>query len=155
MAEYPDAARLMAGPLGQWLHSQIAVREDARQRANNRVWKVAMVLLPAMAFAIILLPVEAIRVFQFGLFGGVAGWYWSQGPKREAVKQVKTGINEAIADALGMTYEHDVEHSHGFDRAESFSMMPNHDRSSFEDLWSGTYAGHPFALHEAHLEERR
>ena len=39
MSEYPSAERLLAGPLGQWLEAQAAVREDAKQQASNRIFK--------------------------------------------------------------------------------------------------------------------
>lgn len=155
MSEYPSAEKLMAGPLGQWLQSQVSVRDSAREKSNSRAWTAAIVLLPIFVFVFILAPMSFELLLFFGFGGGTAAWYWSQGPKREAIKQVKTGINDAIAEALGLIYSHDVDESAGYDRAESFQLLPRHDRASFEDSWSGNYSGHAFTLHEAHLEERR
>ena len=155
MAEYPSAERLMAGELGQWLHSQVAVREDAKKEAINRLWKGAIIAGPVWLFVGILGVLEPTTLLYFGFGAAAMIWYWSQAPKRAAVKQVKTGINEAIAGALGLAYVHDLEPGRGFALAKAAHMVPGYDRASFEDMWSGHYAGHPFVLHEAHLEERQ
>ncbi|NMW31121.1 DUF3137 domain-containing protein [Altererythrobacter sp. RZ02] len=155
MSEYPSAERLMAGPLGQWLQSQVAIRDTAREKSNSRAWTVAIIGLPLFAFVFILAPFQFELLAFLGFAAATGGWYWSQGPKRDAIKQVKTGINEAIADALGLIYKHDVDGSSGFDLAKRFDMLPGYDRASFEDSWSGNYSGHAFTLHEAHLEEQR
>lgn len=155
MSAYPNAAELMAGPLGQWLESQSAVREAAKEQASDRVFKAGIVALPLLALFWILVPVDFGFKLFVSLFAGAALWFWTQGPIREAVRTVKIGINEAIADALELKYVHDLEPGRGFENAKIFKMLPSHDRGSFEDGWSGHYDGHYFVLHEAHLEERR
>lgn len=155
MIDYPDANRLMAGELGDWLAEQVDVRADAVARSNDRLFKAGMVLLPLAAFLFILVPVDLdIKVWLTAIAGGLA-WAWSQQPKREAKKQVKTGINQSIADSLGMTYEHDCDGSDAFETCRGYRLFPSHDRSSFEDLWVGEAGGRRFMLHEVHLEELR
>lgn len=155
MIEYPDADRLMAGDLGAWLQGQAQTRADAIAQSWDRVWKAGMVLLPLAAFFLILVPFElGPKLWLCAIaFGGA--WVWTQGPKREAKKRVKTGINEAIAGALGLRYHHDCEDSEAFDTARAFALLPKHQKRDFEDLWEGETAGHAFTLHEAHLQERR
>lgn len=80
---------------------------------------------------------------------------WTQGPRRAAIRRVKIGINDAVAEALGLQYAHDLEPGRGFARAEAYKLIPYHERDHFEDGWSGSYGGHYFVLHEAHLEEKR
>ncbi len=145
----------MEGELGQWLTTQATVREDAKRRSWDRFWKVAMVAGPIYIFLLFLVPMEFPPKLWFGFFAGSAIWYWSQAPKREAVKQVKTGINEAIAEALDLKYAHDIEPGRGYELANSHKMLPHHTRENFEDCWAGNYAGHVFVLHEAHLEIKR
>ena len=155
MIEYPNADRLMAGELGKWLQQQAQVREDAIKQSWDRVWKAAIVLVPLGAFFLILAPIEfSPKLWMLGIAGGLA-WAWTQIPKQQAKKQVKTGINEAIAGSLGMTYNHDCEETQAYQIAREYRLLPGHQRRSFEDLWEGRAAGYAFSLHEAHLQERR
>ncbi len=155
MSVYPNAEELMAGPLGQWLEQQTAVREEAKQQSKDRLYKCALFGLPVIAVLAILVPVDFDLKMFLAFFAVAGAWGWSQIPKMKAVKAVKIGINDAIAEALGLRYEHDLEAGRGFEQAKAYRMLPSHDRSSFEDGWSGHYDGHYFVLHEAHLEERR
>ena len=155
MIEYPDADRLMAGELGEWLQGQRQVRQDAIAQSHDRLFKSGLVLLPLAAFLFILAPLPLEPKFWITAIAAGGAWAWSQVPKHKAKKQVKTGINEAIADALGLAYRHDCEGSEAFGKARDYSMLPSHDRASFEDMWAGEAAGHSLLLHEAHLEERR
>ena len=155
MIEYPDADRLMAGELGAWLEGQAQVRADAVAQSWDRVWKAGMVLLPLAAFFFILVPIEFTPKLWLSGFAFAGAWGWSQIPKQKAKKQVKTGINEAIAGALGLTYCHDCEATDAFEIAREYRLLPKHQKRNFEDLWQGETAGHDFTLHEAHLQERR
>ena len=56
MIEYPDADRLMAGELGEWLQGQRQVRQDAIAQSHDRLFKSGLVLLPLAAFLFILAP---------------------------------------------------------------------------------------------------
>ena len=155
MVTMPDIDRLMSGELGQFLHEQRDARKIAKKDAWNRGWMAAMVLGPLMIFAFILIPID----FPLKLYGAgficVAAYGWATGPIREAKKRVKIGINEGIADALGLTYEHDGEKGREFELAKQFKLLPTHSRSSVEDFWSGDLEGHDFLLHEAHCEVQR
>lgn len=155
MIEFPTADKLLAGPLGLWLEQQAVVREKAKVDASNRLFKASLpgVFVLVFVWTLLSIPIEMKLFVSFGVAAAV--WYWSQAPKRKAVKQVKTGINEAIAQALDLAYVHDLEPGLGFENAKTFKMLPNHDRASFEDMWSGHTGGHPFVLHEARLEEKR
>jgi hypothetical protein len=84
----------------------------------------------------------------------VAG-LWGYQPISDAKKAIKIGINSAIAESFGVTYDHDVEPGAEFEAAKIYGLVPDFDRSEFEDRWHGTLEGHGFNLYEAHLEERR
>lgn len=155
MIEYPTANELMAGPLGGWLGEQVAVREEARRRSSGRLFRVLLFLLPALTMFAILVPVDLEAKFALAFVTIGLGYGWSQGPKRQAVKAVKSGINQAVAAALGLTYRHDCAEGEEFALAYSHGLLPGYDRKRLEDLWQGAVAGHAFSLHEAHLEERR
>lgn len=153
MIEYPTADRLLSGTLGAWLNEQVAVREEAKRKSAKRLWLVAMVLGPAIILAFVLLPDAWEGKFHLSFLAVAAGWFWSGGPKRKAVKVVKSGINDAIATSLGLTYLHDCEAGDGFALAKEFGLLPSYDKESFEDSWEGSAGPHPFALQEAHLQE--
>jgi hypothetical protein len=155
MTAMPDINSLLSGPLGAWLDEQALVRKRAHELAVSRWWKAAMVLGPLLIFIWILSP----GFDQFKMFvtlGAIGGAYaWGNMPRAKAIKDVKIGINQAIAGEIGLEYEHDPAPDRGFELARTYRLVPGFDRSRFEDMWKGAYDGHPFMLHEAHLEERR
>ena len=155
MIARPDVETLLAGPLGSWLEDQAKVRNAAQEKAVSRWWTAAMVGLPLLALLWILLP----HLFQINLFiTGVlamAGFAWGNAPRNRAIKTVKVGINDAIAKALDLNYSIEVTNTEAFDLACTNKLLPNHDRSKFEDMWHGDIAGRSFSAHEALLRERR
>lgn len=155
MIKRPDVDALMAGELGQWLQGQIAVREQAKKDTANRRYLVIGALLCASVFAIIAFGPDLITLLWFCGIAGIAGFAWAEMPKKKAIKQVKDGINTAIADALGIAYEQDCKADEAFVLTKFCKLVPSHDRAHFEDKWSGDFGDVPFSLHEAKLEERR
>jgi hypothetical protein len=155
MIARPSVDELMSGPLGGWLEAQAREREIARKSTNNRRFVVILVVGALAIFALILFRLELELVFWGSVIVGGLGLGWAEIPKRNAVKRVKIGINDAIADALGLEYSHDCEPGMEFELAKACGLVPSHDRASFEDHWSGTFGDIRFALHEAKLEERR
>lgn len=157
MIERPDVDTLLAGPLGDWLQQQVQVREEARRKSDRRYAIAGAIILPLMAF--LWLWMDAEWGFEFKLMAGVfavgIGGVWGYAPRAKAIKETKRGINSAIADALGLTYELEFEPGHGFDLAKRYALVPGYDRSNFEDRWSGHLGSRAFTLHEAHLEEER
>lgn len=145
----------MAGSLGEWLREQATLREQAKAQTSGRRFKVLLGGLPVLAFLWILLPVEAGAKLALSVMALSLGFGWAQIPKARAIRKVKIGINEAIAEALGLEYEHDCEAGTPFELAKSCGLLPGFDRARFEDRWSGTLGGQRFAVHEAKLEERR
>ncbi len=158
MIERPNVDTLLAGPLGEWLARQAVVREEAKRKSNRRFMIASVVLLPVLALFWVAQMFgdwsEELKMFLS--FAGLAGGGgWAYAPRAKAIKETKRGINQAIAESLGLSYADTFEPGHGFELAKTYQMVPSYDRSSFEDLWSGELAGRAFSLHEAHLEERR
>jgi hypothetical protein len=88
--------------------------------------------------------------------GGIAAvGFWGYSPIAAAKKAIKIGINSAIAASFGVSYTHEVEPGTEFEAAKTFGLVPDYDRSQFEDRWFGGLEGHAFNLYEVHLEERR
>lgn len=155
MIERPDIDALMAGELGQWLHDQASVRDEARKLASSRRVTVMVTLIPLALLALVFLQLDLALILWGSVILGGAGLAWAQMPVSKAVRTVKVGINDALAGALGLQYLHDCEPGMPFQLAKECKLLPSHDRASFEDQWSGHIGDIPFTLHEATLEERR
>lgn len=154
MIERPDAAALMAGPLGAWLTAQNAEREAVKAKAA-RIRSLGIAAACGIAVAVILFGGSIITALQFGFFAGIGGFGIAELAKRPMLNKLKGGINGAIAEALGLHYSVAAEPGQAFEWARNFGMLPSYDDDHFQDLWSGEVAGRPFTLHEAKLTEER
>lgn len=155
MIERPDADALMAGPLGQWLGEQDALRAEARAKAAK--WR-KIGILGAIGVAVLVLAVSGGHLgaaVQFGFFTGLAGFGMAEWVKRPVIAKIKGGINSAIAEALDLSYSATVIPGKQFETARAFEMLPSFDNSRFEDMWSGLLGMRPFVLHECRLTEQR
>ncbi len=155
MIERPDVDALMAGELGNWLADQAHVRDAAKKKTWNRRFTVVIVVLSLLLFAWIALSLNPGVIIWGGVILFGVGFAWAQIPVKKAVETVKVGINDAIADALGIEYSHETEAGMPFKLAKACRLLPSYDRAKFEDHWSGDVGGIPFMIHEAKLEERR
>jgi hypothetical protein len=94
-----------------------------------------------------------------GLVAGglIAGFVIHQASRdiRELGKTIKRGMNERMAAAFGLAYSEKPATPAQFAEFRSHGMVPNSDRRSFEDHFSGEFNGASFELYEAHLEQRR
>lgn len=146
---------LMGGELGAWLASQQDTRSAAKAAASNRWTWGAAGLMPVLAF-LWFVPALATDLKFIATAGGImAVGYWGYQPIADAKKTIKIGINSALAASFGLSYAHEVEPGAEFEAARTYGLLPDYDRSSFEDYWHGALEGHAFGLYEAHLEERR
>lgn len=144
----------MGGELGSWLDQQSGMREAAKKTAHDRWFYGALILLPLTVFWWLMDDFSTLKFYLVG-FAAIGIGIWGYQPIAEAKKEIKVGINSAIASNLGIAYEHDVEPGSEFDAARNYGLVPGYDRSSFEDNWYGELEGHSFSLYESHLEERR
>ena len=155
MLTRPDPDALMAGPLGQWLQGEEAVRAAAKAKASRiQLWAI----IGACAVAVLVLVVtgfDVVAALQFGFFAGVGGFGWAEWSKRGVITAIKGGMNGAIAQALDMHFAVTAEPGSEFELCKAFELVPGFERSSFEDLWSGEVGDHAFQLYEAKLEEER
>ena len=157
MIERPNVDALLAGPLGEWLARQAIVREEAKLKSNRRFMIAGIVAAPLLALLWLgqLFGLGEELKFFASAIGLGGGGVWAYAPRAKAIKETKRGINQAIAESLGLTYSDEFEPGHGFELAKTYQMVPSYDRSSFDDLWSGELAGRAFTLHEAHLDLRQ
>ena len=143
------------GALTQWLAGQQGMRSAAKAKAASRWTWGAAGLMPVLAF-LWFAPVVPRDIAVFASLGGAAVvGIWGYQPIAAAMKTIKIGINSAIAESFGVSYDHDVEPGAEFSAARTYGLLPDHDRAAFEDYWHGALEGHAFGLYEAHLQEQR
>ena len=90
-----------------------------------------------------------------GVFGLVAVGAFAYAPLDAVSKRAKVAVLNAIGAALGIQYQLDGFDPPGFARFCDLDLLPNHDRSSTEDLFAGVRSGCDFALYDAHLERQQ
>jgi hypothetical protein len=155
MIERPDAATLMAGPLGQWLSEQNAERAVVKAKVSR--WRMLAFGGAAAVFVVVMLLSRGnfVTAAQMAFFTGLGGFGIAEWAKRPMINKLKGGINGAIAKALGLEYSVTCEPGDTFKRGLQFEMLPTYDNGNFQDLWWGVIAGQPFTLHEAKLTQER
>lgn len=87
--------------------------------------------------------------------GGVLGGLIRHGGLSQLHSEIKTGLNTRLAEEFSMQYSEQVVNAPRFDAFRDHDLLPNSDRKSFEDHFSGETHGADFELYEAHLEQRR
>lgn len=150
-----DVQHLMDGELGTWLSEQQNMRDEAKKKGYDRWFYGGIGLIPLAAFLwfVPFLPFDL--KFMAGAVALMGVSWWGYRPINAAKKVIKVGINSAIANSLGVHYEHDVEPGFEFDHCKSYELVPSYNRDNFEDRWYGSVEGHDFELYEAHLEQRK
>lgn len=149
-----DADMLLRGALGRWLREQEVPRREAVSKSNKRFLiggLVSAALLYLIWRAMIAGAMFWFLAFPFVIMVPMVWAYW---PRFKAQQAVKTGVNEAIAEAVGISYTMEGNASAPYFLLKSHDMLPAHNQRSFEDFWQGEVAGQPFQLCEAHLIQR-
>ena len=154
MIEKPDAATLMAGPLGEWLAGQNASRSEAKVKSRKYTFYGILGAVFLGAFTLVFShSAQATMVV-----GGIAfaiGAGLAQVARKTVTDRIKSEMNQAIAKALGLEYSAKVTPGKTFERAKAFDLVPSYDDDSFEDLWWGVLGTQPFTMHEAKLTEEQ
>lgn len=85
---------------------------------------------------------------------GIA-WAFAYGPLARVGDKLKRQYCEAIAEAMGASFQIAPLARPAFERMRTLRLVPSFDRSKFEDHFSGNYKGASFDLYEAELEQKR
>ena len=89
-------------------------------------------------------------------FAGLAGGGgWGYAPRAKAIKETKRGINSAIAESLGLTYETDSSRATASSSPGATRWCRATTARASRTCGAATLGGRAFTLHEAHLEEQR
>ena len=108
------------------------------------VWAIISIFLMRSPFALIIGIVLILL--------GVAA---ARMPLGQLKKEVKALLVRPVMEEIGHLYEEKPSHSELIQQARSARLLPNWDRSSFEDRIVGTRDGVDFEFCEAVLKERR
>lgn len=154
MIEQCDPETLLAGGLGEWLEAQHTVREDARAKTRKRWWIVGPGLVLSIPIWLFLAGITGGIVLPLAFASVIAGSWWAQRPTSKARRDVKVGINSAIARAVGLDYADTGDKDPEYAIAKRYKMLPGHDRTGVEDFWSGAIGGRAFRLFELHLQRQ-
>ncbi len=152
MFRRPDPDVLLAGPLGQWLGGQAPQRASARVFVSTVQNASILFACATTMFLFLALDAGVWASLQVGFMVGSAGLGFGWLVGRGTVGTIKSGLNTAIADSLGLTYRAEAAPGSGYNRAVVFEMVKSHDTARFEDDWSGTLGAARFSLHEAMLD---
>ncbi|MEQ1708576.1 MAG: DUF3137 domain-containing protein [Terricaulis sp.] len=89
------------------------------------------------------------------MFGVIGGGIYAYLPLAKVAEKLKREYCAAIAQAMGASFQIGAFQPPAFERIKQLRLVPNFDRSHFEDLFQGAYKDSRFDLYEARLEQRR
>ena len=93
--------------------------------------------------------------FWIAFFAALIVGIWAYQPLAKVARKLKQEYCEAIAQAMGATFQVGAFEPPAFARLQALKLLPSFHRSKFEDLFSGAHKGvAQYQLYEAHLEQR-
>jgi len=87
--------------------------------------------------------------------GAFALWIYGEHPLRKIGKEAKTLLVEPIARQFDLSYVHECGPQSLVNEMKEKRLLPNWDRSNFEDRIDGRRGETDFEFFEAHLQQRR
>lgn len=135
----------------------LAEREEARKSAVKRLF-----IGTGIGFVIGVIAaigLTSMGAWNFGIFALVVLTFAGGGigaTKLNALrKEIKLGLLNRLAEALGLSYALKPAEPARFETFCEHGLLPSYNRRSFEDHFSGTLHGAPFELYEAKLVQKR
>ncbi|MEZ5961622.1 MAG: DUF3137 domain-containing protein [Hyphomonadaceae bacterium] len=121
----------------------------------KRYTTIALIAGVALSGAALLLwHADLFGALFMGVFVAGIGAIFAYQPLAKVGRTLKQQYCTGIADAMGAAYTIGAFQPPAFERLRSLNLVPNFARSSFEDLFAGTYKQSSFELYEGHLEQR-
>lgn len=156
MTRVPSIAELMEGPLGEWLEQKTLERQWGFDQTKHMLLGTAMFLSPALILWFLIPGFRWLLLFYGIMFLPQAKKTYEDfaNPTLEPVLETKIGVNEYIAETMGLTYSHNLDPGKSFYTAQKFGLLPYTYTEEFEDLWFGEHAGHEFNVHEVKYQWR-
>lgn len=132
--------------------------EGARRAAVAKFQQWALIggslTLVAAALAFVLASKPQLGLV-IGLMGAVLTGIVAYQPLAKASKELKRQYCTSIAEAMGAQFAVEGFQPPALERFKAMRLLPNYQRSSFEDLFSGAHKGASYELYESDLKQRR
>lgn len=152
MLQTPDVDQLLNGELGRWLASQQQRRDEAKRKINRGIMIAAGVTLLALLIALAAGASTSI-LFIIACFGVAGGGGYAQMVRDPIVADLKSQMNGAIAQSVGLTYSMSGEPGDYWPWLRGLSMLPDYDEDHYEDFWGGEIKNYEMRLFESVLQE--
>lgn len=97
---------------------------------------------------------ESGAAFVVAFMAGLVALVIAYQPIAKASRKLKREYCAAIAAAMGAVFQMEGFSPPALERLKHLKLLPDYDRSSFEDLFSGDHKGARFDLYEAEFKRR-
>ena len=97
---------------------------------------------------------EVMPVLFAGLAVAFGGGVFAYAPLQTVATDTKRQSLTAIAESIGCGYQLNAFEPQSLAIFKELSLLPPCDREEFEDCFSGSHHGCPFAFYDGHLEKR-
>lgn len=155
LAHLDDAmfARLYKERIGPCFAENEEHRVEAVKAFQKRAYIGGGIAL-AVLIAAFMMTGEAGSGFGIAFITVVIAGIWAYQPLANVAKKLKQEYCDAIATAMGASFQIGGFDPPAFNRLKALRLAPSYQRSSFEDLFSGAHKGAHYQLYEGHLEQR-
>jgi hypothetical protein len=144
---------VMDGGLRDWLAGQADARAGALAERSRRLMLAVAAGLIVGGLTLAFFRESLVFLGAGGAVMGL-GWAWAQKPVEAVTGDIKLAANDALAQALGVTYLPGGGPGADFALARTMGLLPARaDEEAHTDFWHGTFKGVPIDLHESHLQE--
>ncbi|MHA7900327.1 MAG: DUF3137 domain-containing protein [Henriciella sp.] len=151
--DFSDFPRVYQDELRPALRAKEAERQAAAKNSVRWSWVGAVVALLGVIFGFFV-----FRVPQLAIVAGIIGFAVhgaGRGPLNQIGKRAKQMIIEPVTSRFGMRFDPDPGVQDSIVDLRAAGLVPDWDRSSFEDRLTGERSGVTFEFFEANLQERR
>ena len=151
--DFSDFPRVYQDELRPALRAKEEERQIAAKNSVRWTWVGILIAVLGVVFGFFV-----FRVPQLAIVAGIIGFAVhgaGRGPLNQIGKRAKSMIINPVTDPFGMTFDPDPGVQDSIVDLRGAGLVPEWDRSSFEDRLTGERSGVAFEFFEAHLQERR
>lgn len=151
--DFSDFPRVYQDELRPALQAKEEERQIAAKNSVRWTWVGILIGLLGGVFGFLV-----FRVPQLAIVAGIIGFAVhgaGRGPLNQIGKRAKSMIITPVTDRFGMSFDPDPGVQDSIVDLRSAGLVPEWDRSSFEDRLTGERSGVAFEFFEARLQERR
>lgn len=152
-SDFENFPRIYQDELRPALQAKEAERQAAAKASVRWSWVGALIAALGVIFGFLV-----FRVPQLAIVAGIIGFAVhgaGRGPLNQIGKRAKQMIIEPVTSRFGMQFDPDPGTQNSIVEMRASGLVPEWDRSSFEDRLTGERSGVAFEFFEAKLEERR